>query len=173
MKISVCIPVYNFDVRELVNSLSKEITNTELNAEIILIDDASSNDFVTINEPLKDVANQFIFLEKNIGRSSIRNLFLSYASGDFLLFLDCDAKIISEKFLQNYLHFIQKNKETKVVFGGFEVEAVSYTHLDVYKRQIIDLGKELKGLPEEKKSEENLIKGCQSKVCLLYTSRCV
>ena len=45
MKISVCIPVYNFDIRELVNSLSKEITNAELNAEIILIDDASSKDF--------------------------------------------------------------------------------------------------------------------------------
>ncbi len=29
---------------------------------------------------------------------------------------------------------------------------------------IIDLGKELKGLPEEKKTEENLIKGCQSQV---------
>ena len=28
MKISVCIPVYNFDVRELVFSLSKEIENT-------------------------------------------------------------------------------------------------------------------------------------------------
>lgn len=29
---------------------------------------------------------------------------------------------------------------------------------------VIDLGKELKGLPEDKKSDENLIKGCQSKV---------
>ena len=29
---------------------------------------------------------------------------------------------------------------------------------------IIDLGKELKGLSEEKKTDENLIKGCQSKV---------
>ncbi len=29
---------------------------------------------------------------------------------------------------------------------------------------IIDLGKELKGLPEDKKTDENLIKGCQSKV---------
>lgn len=29
---------------------------------------------------------------------------------------------------------------------------------------IIDLGKQLKGLPEDKKIEENLIKGCQSKV---------
>ena len=29
---------------------------------------------------------------------------------------------------------------------------------------IIDLGKELKGIPEERKKEANLIKGCQSKV---------
>ena len=29
---------------------------------------------------------------------------------------------------------------------------------------IIDLGKELKGLPDDKKTDENLIKGCQSKV---------
>ena len=40
MKISVCIPVYNFDVLELVFSLSKEIENQKLNSEIILIDDA-------------------------------------------------------------------------------------------------------------------------------------
>lgn len=31
---------------------------------------------------------------------------------------------------------------------------------------IIELGKELKGLPEDKKTEDNLIKGCQSKVWL-------
>ena len=29
---------------------------------------------------------------------------------------------------------------------------------------IIDLGKELKGLPEDKKTDDNLIRGCQSKV---------
>ncbi len=99
MKISVCIPVYNFDVRELVFYLSKEIENQKLNAEIILIDDASNKDFVTINKSLKSTVNQFIFLEKNIGRSSIRNLFLKYASGDFLFFLYCDDKIISENFM--------------------------------------------------------------------------
>lgn len=31
---------------------------------------------------------------------------------------------------------------------------------------IIDLGKELKSMPEEKKTEDNLIKGCQSQVWL-------
>ncbi|WP_435525706.1 hypothetical protein [Chryseobacterium indoltheticum] len=45
MKISVCIPVYNFDVRELVYDLKKEIENQNIDAEIILIDDASEESF--------------------------------------------------------------------------------------------------------------------------------
>ncbi|QCX53002.1 SufE family protein [Elizabethkingia sp. JS20170427COW] len=32
---------------------------------------------------------------------------------------------------------------------------------------IIDLGKELEGLPEDKKNDDNLIRGCQSKVWIL------
>lgn len=143
MKLSVCIPVYNFDVRELVNSLNKEITTAHLNAEIVLIDDASTKDFVTINEPLVKVSNQFIFLEKNIGRSAIRNLFLKYTSGDYLLFLDCDAKMITENFLQNYIQFIEKNKDAKVVFGGFEVEKGTLTLRKKYslEREIIPFEK--------------------------------
>ena len=90
---------------------------------------------------MKEVANLFIFLEKNIGRSAIRNLFLKYASGDFLLFLDCDAKIISENFLQNYLHFIKENQDAKVIFGGFEVEKGELTLRKKYslEREIIPL----------------------------------
>ena len=143
MKLSVCIPVYNFDVQELVNSLKKEIRNTKLDAEIILIDDASTKDFVKVNKSLKEVANLFIFLKKNIGRSAIRNLFLKYASGDFLLFLDCDAKIISENFLQNYLQFIKENQDAKVIFGGFEVEQGALTLRKKYslEREIIPLEK--------------------------------
>ena len=143
MKLSVCIPVYNFDVQELVNSLKKEIRNTKLDAEIILIDDASTKDFVKVNKSLKEVANLFIFLKKNIGRSAIRNLFLKYASGNFFLFLDCDAKIISENFLQNYLHFIKENQDAKVIFGGFEVEQGALTLRKKYslEREIIPLEK--------------------------------
>ena len=143
MKLSVCIPVYNFDVQELVNSLKKEIRNTKLDAEIILIDDASTKDFVKVNKSLKEVANLFIFLKKNIGRSAIRNLFLKYASGNFFLFLDCDAKIISENFLQNYLHFIKENQDAKVIFGGFEVEKGELTLRKKYslEREIIPLEK--------------------------------
>ena len=35
---------------------------------------------------------------------------------------------------------------------------------------IIELSKDLESMNKELKNEDNLIKGCQSKVCLLYTS---
>jgi len=121
MKISVCIPVYNFDVRELVYDLKKEIENHSIDAEIILIDDGSDENFKQINNELNHQVNQFILLEKNIGRSRIRNLFLDYSKTEYLLFLDCDGKIISPNFLKNYVNLLDENSNAAVVYGGRKV----------------------------------------------------
>ncbi|WHF50740.1 SufE family protein [Chryseobacterium gotjawalense] len=51
----------------------------------------------------------------------------------------------------------EKQQETVDAFAFMEDWEQKYEY-------IIDLGKELKGLPEEKKTDDNLIKGCQSKV---------
>lgn len=123
MKISVCIPVYNFDVRELVYDLKKQIKNQSIGAEIILIDDASAENFKQINNELQNEVEKFILLEKNIGRSRIRNLFLNYTKGDFLLFLDCDVKIDDKNFLANYLKEIQQNRGVDVVYGNFKIDS--------------------------------------------------
>lgn len=121
MKLSICIPVYNFNVCELVFDLRKEIDSQDIDAEIILIDDASKEDFKQINREIQTSVHQFIFLEKNIGRSRIRNLFLQYAAGEYLLFLDCDGKIIEKNFLKNYTQFIQKYSRTQIMYGGRKV----------------------------------------------------
>ena len=123
MKISICIPVYNFDVRELVFTLQKEVETSGAEAEIILIDDASKNSFIEINKELEDTVQKFVFLETNIGRSQIRNLFLQFSTGEYLLFLDCDGKIVDQDFLQKYLSFIQENPETQIIYGGRKVLA--------------------------------------------------
>ncbi len=51
----------------------------------------------------------------------------------------------------------EKQQETVESFDFLEDWEQKYEY-------IIDLGKELKGLPEEKKTDDNTIKGCQSKV---------
>ncbi|SDI66365.1 glycosyltransferase family 2 protein [Chryseobacterium jejuense] len=122
MKLSICIPVYNFDVRELVFDLKKEIDSHNIDAEIILIDDASDAAFKVINEELQSQVKKLVFLEENIGRSRIRNLFLQYSSGEYLLFLDCDVKIAEKAFLWNYISEINKQPDLELIYGSFIID---------------------------------------------------
>ena len=117
MLISVCIPVYNFNIVPLVRQLQTEIDTFDLNAEIVIIDDASQTNFQEQNNLLKSKYCKYIQLTSNIGRSAIRNRFLEYAIGDYLLFLDCDGLPISNTFLSTYLNYIQSN-QAKVICGG-------------------------------------------------------
>lgn len=114
--ISICIPVYNFDVTRLVESLSAQIKSNPTMAEIILIDDASSEEFKQINETVCS-GHTYIKLPENVGRAAIRNLFLKYAQFEYLLFLDCDSIIVQDDFVTSYLLAI-KSLNPQVVCGG-------------------------------------------------------
>jgi hypothetical protein len=113
--ISICIPIYNFDIRPLVKELYRQSQNQAYNIDIILIDDCSSPEFRLLNGEITD-RTQYVQLEKNIGRAKIRNLFLNYTNQPYLLFLDCDAVVVKDDFLLNYLATI--SPKTKVVCGG-------------------------------------------------------
>ncbi len=113
--LAVCIPIYNFDVTELATQLEQQITTSPF--EILLIDDCSLQEYKSINHTICK-KHTYIELDKNIGRAKIRNLFLSYSSADYLLFLDCDSKITSNSFIENYIAAIQNNTKTAVFCGG-------------------------------------------------------
>lgn len=114
--ISICIPIYNFDVNRLVSKLAEQIKNCSQPTEIVLIDDCSSDEFKNLNVNVCK-NHKYIELEKNVGRAKIRNLFLAHASFDCLLFLDCDSLIISNQFIQQYIDaYVSSN--SKVICGG-------------------------------------------------------
>lgn len=116
--LSVCIPVYNFDVRPLVESLSRQISTGQLACDIVLIDDASDTDYQKINRLCTDYpAVTYVVLEENIGRARIRNLFLKHTQQPYLLFLDCDSQVIKPDFLKQYLCIISQTKP-QVLCGG-------------------------------------------------------
>lgn len=114
--LSICIPIYNFKVDDLVRSLSVQLSGLQVPAEIILIDDASNSSFRELNEAVCS-EHHYIKLEKNIGRAAIRNRFLQYAKYEHLLFLDCDAIIPSEDFLSKYIDAIAHHPEA-IICGG-------------------------------------------------------
>lgn len=126
MKLSICLPIYNTDVSELVSELKKQIQNVKDEVEILIIDDASDIYFSEINSKINNVF--YLQLYENIGRSAIRNRFLKYAKGEYLLFLDCDVRLPKE-FLKNYIDYIEQHDNLDVVFGGFQLEDESAVDL--------------------------------------------
>jgi GT2 family glycosyltransferase len=114
--ITVCIPVYNTDVRPLVDSLLKQKPIDCPDLQIVVIDDCSAPSFFEKNAELAQRID-FIALPLNIGRSAIRNLFLNYAHNSYLLFLDGDTCPVESDFIKNYVKYLEKDK-VDVLFGG-------------------------------------------------------
>lgn len=116
--ISVCIPVYNFSVENLVSELLTQANQTDIDIEIIVIDDGSLPEYNSLNKQLSDQV-KYIELKKNIGRAAIRNRFTSYSSFRHLLFLDCDSRVVAPDFLRKYAAALKENPES-VICGGRE-----------------------------------------------------
>lgn len=113
--LSVCIPVYNYDVRPLVKAIADEAASLPtVEVEIVCIDDHSDAEYIAVNQSIAEYAT-LIRLDANIGRARIRNLFLEHARGKYLLFLDNDM-VVSDGFLQRYLDTMLTNPA--VVVGG-------------------------------------------------------
>lgn len=114
MELSICIPIYNQDVTSFVNELREQALRADCLFEILLMDDASTLHKET-NRRLQELEGvRFIALEKNVGRSAIRNKLADEAMYDYLLFMDCDVCLDHSDFIDNYL----KMDGHDVVVGG-------------------------------------------------------
>lgn len=114
--ISVCIPVYNFKIVDLLNQLVFLLQRAEIEYEIIVAEDASETCFSENNLKVAESCSaRYINLNENIGRSAIRNYLCKEAKYPNLLFLDCDSVIITDDFISNYTNYLNKNM---VVYGG-------------------------------------------------------
>jgi glycosyltransferase involved in cell wall biosynthesis len=115
--LSLLIPVFNVQIQPL---LAQVFRACEALAEweVVVIDDASTIlEIHLANEAFCKESNRTKYhrVEKNIGRSAIRNLLASKALYDLLLFLDCDSAIPTNDFVVRYLNVAAENP---VMYGG-------------------------------------------------------
>jgi glycosyltransferase involved in cell wall biosynthesis len=114
--ISICLPVYNFDITELTEELLLQAREYNIDVEILIFDDASlsyykrRNSRITVNSSV-----QYLEFDQNLGRSKIRNRLADFAQGNWLLFLDCDMIPEMSNFLKNYNSVID---QADVICGG-------------------------------------------------------
>ena len=114
--LSVLIPVYNYDVRTLVQELHKQLCATNITFEIILQDDGSKAQFIEINQAIAYLSHVTYRIENtNLGRTKTRHILAQKASYNWLLFLDSDVAI-KNHLIDNYLPYVKDYE--RLIYGG-------------------------------------------------------
>ena len=114
--LSILIPTYNYVCVKLVTDLQQQAERLECPYEILVADDASEDAFKRENRKINGIPNcKYIELQENVGRSRIRNILGRLARYDYLIFMDCDASVVSNEFLSRYMAV---RNAAEVVYGG-------------------------------------------------------
>ncbi len=115
--ISVLIPVYNFNVLALVNDLNKQLILSNIDFEIICLDDGSLSLLNKENEKVNFLTNcKFITSKQNVGRSNNRNILAEASKYEYILFIDADSILPDQQFITRYLNAVEEN--TDIIYGG-------------------------------------------------------
>lgn len=120
--LSVLIPVYNWDVRDLVNALHRQCEANHIQFEILALDDFSSDlGLKNANSTIQFPHFQLIELPQNVGNAEARNILARTAKYNWLLFLDADMIPAQDDFIRLYLEQIKGNA-FDIMSGGILYE---------------------------------------------------
>lgn len=120
--LSVLIPVYNWDVRNLVNALHRQCVAANIEFEILAVDDFSTDlKLKNANSTIQLPHFQLIGLQENVGNAEARNILARTAKYNWLLFLDADMMPFHEHFVELYLEQIKEN-DFDIMSGGILYE---------------------------------------------------
>ncbi|MFT4762048.1 MAG: hypothetical protein ACI9LN_004031 [Saprospiraceae bacterium] len=113
--LSICIPIYNFDMLILVKNLYQQCVVTQIDFEIVCFDDDSKEDFKKLNSSIQYFEFvSYVELPKNLGRSKIRNELGKAANYPYLIFMDCDSATVDSNYIENYVLTLEKLNNQKL-----------------------------------------------------------
>jgi glycosyltransferase involved in cell wall biosynthesis len=113
-KVSVIVPVYNKEAF-LQKSINSILQQTEKNIEIILVDDGSTDRSSEICQEFAKKDSRIIFKKKeNEGAMAARNYGMSFASGDYIAFVDSDDFIEANAYEQ----MLKCSNDADIVISG-------------------------------------------------------
>lgn len=135
--ISVCIAVYNREnfIKAAIESVLEQ---TYQNFEIIIIDDGSTDNTVSVVNGIQDVRIKLFKNDKNRGVVYTRNRYLDIAQGDYIAILDSDDCWLPNK-LEQQITFFNNNLEYGIC-GTNAIRKYSDSKEDVWKYPSTDVG---------------------------------
>ena len=117
MKLSVIVPVYNEKgtILEVVEAI-KKAPAFDLDKEIILVDDFSTDGTKNRLKDLKIENLKILYNEKNMGKGYSVRKGMAEASGDFIIIQDADLEYAPKEYAKLLQPLIKK--ETDIVYGS-------------------------------------------------------
>lgn len=115
-RITVIVPAYN-NGSYVAEALHSILHQTLLPAEILVIDDGSSDETEMVIQAIQDPRIQYHY-QNNSGVSVARNRGLDLASGEFISFLDADDRWVPETLASQY-QLLCAVPEAVCCFGNF------------------------------------------------------
>lgn len=114
--LSICIPVYNYDLRPLISDLINQASIIDLEIEIIVYDDGSEQSFKLLFEELKTLkAVRYYEASENMGCAATRNQMATWAKYSNILFIDSDSALPKD-YLRKYMPLLKS--DTMITYGG-------------------------------------------------------
>lgn len=133
-KVSVVVPIYNGEkyLKRCINSI---LAQTLQDFELILVNDGCTDSSSAIIESYKQIDKRVLVVNKeNGGVSSARNSGLDYASGEYILFVDCDD-YIAKSMLEKMVASLERDNADICVCNAKRINngiVTTQSHMDDY-----------------------------------------
>lgn len=115
-EISILVPIYNTE-KYLLRCFNSITDQTIKSYEVILVDDGSTDNSARICIEMTKKDSRFRYFNKeNSGLGSVRNMGISLAKSDYILFLDSDD-YLDPNLIEHNLRILQTEKSDSIVFG--------------------------------------------------------
>ena len=106
-ELSVIVPVYNSE-KWLSETLESLFIQTYKNFEVILVNDASTDNIYSALNKISDSRLRCYHLSNNVGVSNARNYGVNVASGQYVAFCDADDICLPDRF-ERQVDFLKRN----------------------------------------------------------------
>ena len=118
--VSVIMTNYNTPVDYLRESIDSILNQTYSNIEVIIVDDGSTDDSVSVIESYTDERIKLVRNPENIGLTKSLNIALRHCKGEFVARMDSDDICLPERF-EKQVKFLKEHKEAIVCGTGAQL----------------------------------------------------
>ena len=116
--ISVITPTHN-RAHLVARAIESVLNQTYRNLELIVVDDASTDDTKHVVESFHDRRVRYVAHSENRGGSAARNTGLELSRGEYIAFLDSDDEWLPEKLQHQLDVFSAADESVGLVYSGF------------------------------------------------------